>query len=48
MEMPEFRLGEEITEEQRAFFDEYGFIRFRGVATETEVDELLEAIEALE
>ena len=48
MEIPEFKLGSEITEEQRAYFDEYGFIRFRGVASVDEVDGLLEALHALE
>lgn len=48
MQIPDFRLGESITEEQRSFFEEYGFIRFRSVATVEEVDGLLEALHALE
>ena len=45
MQIPVFTLGSEITEEQKSFFDEYGFIRFRKVATDEEVDGLLEALE---
>ena len=48
MQIPDFVLGDEITEEQTSFFDTHGFIRFRGVATESEVDELLEALHALQ
>lgn len=33
-----FTLGPEITEEQRAFLDHYGFLHFRGVATLEEVE----------
>ena len=35
-----FELGPEITEEQRAFLDAYGFLHFRRVATEEEVSML--------
>jgi len=48
VDIPDFTLGDEITEEQREFFELHGFIRFRGVASEAEVDGLLDALQALE
>jgi ectoine hydroxylase-related dioxygenase (phytanoyl-CoA dioxygenase family) len=48
VEIPDFVLGDEITVEQSTFFDRHGFIRFRAVASVDEVDELLEALHALE
>ena len=48
MDIPDFKLGEHISDEQASFFDKYGFIRFRSVATTDEVDGLLEALEALQ
>jgi phytanoyl-CoA hydroxylase len=37
-----FKLGTEITDEQRAFLDAYGFLVFEKVATQGEVDTILE------
>jgi ectoine hydroxylase-related dioxygenase (phytanoyl-CoA dioxygenase family) len=37
-----FKLGNEITDEQRAFLDAYGFLVFERVATQGEVDTILE------
>lgn len=48
MEIPIFTLGDEITAEQRDYFDTHGFIRFGKVATDPEVDRLIEALDALE
>ena len=48
MHVPDFTLGETITEEQLAFFDLNGFIRFREFASSEEIDRLLEALAALE
>ncbi len=48
MEIPEFRLGKELTPEQLAFFDAHGFIRFRAVANPAEVAELIDATAELE
>jgi ectoine hydroxylase-related dioxygenase (phytanoyl-CoA dioxygenase family) len=48
MEVPTFTLGDEVTQEQRSFFDTHGFIRFGSVASHEEVDLLLEALSALE
>ena len=36
MNIPDFTLGSALTEEQMAFFDAHGFIRFRAVANEAE------------
>ena len=36
-----FRLGKEVTDEQLAFLDHYGFLHFEGVASEDEVKGLL-------
>lgn len=47
MHVPDFTLGESLTAEQQAFFDEHGFIRFRGVATSDECDQLCSALDAL-
>jgi hypothetical protein len=46
--IPDFTLGSTLSEEQRAFFDAHGFIRFRGVASHEEIDGLLAALAALE
>ena len=48
MQVPTFSLGDEITPEQRSYFDTHGFIRFGAVASIPEVDSLLEALSALE
>jgi len=48
MDIPVFSLGDRITQEQREFFDTFGFIRFSKVASDAEVDRLIEALEALE
>ncbi len=48
MHIPDFTLGSTLSEEQRAFFDAHGFIRFRGVASHEEIDGLLAALAALE
>ncbi len=47
-DLPEFTLGKTLTAEQLAFFDKYGCIRFRGVATDAEVDTLRSALDELE
>lgn len=43
-----FRLGPEITAEQRAFLDRYGFLHFRGVASAEEVEMLRSERDRLE
>lgn len=43
-----FRLGPEITAEQSAFLDRYGFLHFRGVATEEEIEMLRSERDRLE
>ncbi len=48
METPAFVLGETITPEQRAFFEERGFIRFSKVASDAECDRLIAAMDELE
>jgi ectoine hydroxylase-related dioxygenase (phytanoyl-CoA dioxygenase family) len=48
VQIPDFTLGDTITPEQLAFFDEYGFVRFRAFASLEEIDRLLEALDALE
>jgi len=48
MHIPIFTLGDTITSEQKDYFDEFGFIRFGKVASHEEVDELLEALSALQ
>ena len=40
MNIPDFSLGTSLTEEQLAFFDDHGFIRFRSVANHEECDAL--------
>lgn len=47
MRIPEFTLGSELTDEQRAFFDAYGFIRFREFASPDEVRRLVWATDEL-
>ncbi len=47
MNIPDFTLGSELTEEQLTFFDEHGFIRFRSVANEAECVALSDALEQL-
>jgi ectoine hydroxylase-related dioxygenase (phytanoyl-CoA dioxygenase family) len=48
VQIPDFVLGDRLTPEQTAFFDEHGFIRFRSFASISEIDRLLEALDALE
>jgi ectoine hydroxylase-related dioxygenase (phytanoyl-CoA dioxygenase family) len=43
-----FVLGSEITAEQRAFFDEHGFLVFAGVARPAEVEALTAAVDAVQ
>ena len=47
MDIPDFTLGASLTEEQQAFFDTHGFIRFRGVASQDECNLLCDALERL-
>jgi hypothetical protein len=47
MEIPEFTLGSSFTDEQQTFFDTHGFIRFRGVASPEECDQLAMALDDL-
>ena len=47
MHIPDFTLGHELTAEQQSFFEEHGFIRFRGVATRDECDVLCAALDSL-
>jgi ectoine hydroxylase-related dioxygenase (phytanoyl-CoA dioxygenase family) len=46
--MPEFILGERLTEEQRAFLDRHGFIRFRHFASPETVRELCAEVEEID
>jgi ectoine hydroxylase-related dioxygenase (phytanoyl-CoA dioxygenase family) len=46
--MPEFTLGERLTEEQRAFLDRHGFIRFRRFASPETVRELCAEVEEID
>ena len=48
MEVPAFELGEAITEEQIAFFNKHGFIHFSKVASDEEVDMILEEMARME
>ncbi len=48
MDAPAFTLGDEITTEQREFIDRFGFIRFRGVASQSEVHGLRVAMEEIQ
>ena len=48
MDIPTFELQDTITDEQRSYFDEHGFIRFGGVASVQECDQLIEALDALQ
>lgn len=48
MDIPVFTLGNEVTAEQRAFIDTYGFIRFGSVASQAEVHALRLAIEEMQ
>ncbi len=47
MDIPDFTLGETLTDAQQAFFDEHGFIRFRGVASQEECNVLCDSLERL-
>ena len=47
MDIPNFKLGKTLTDEQQSFFDNHGFIRFRGVATQGECDVLCGALDRL-
>ena len=47
MDIPDFTLGPSLTTEQQSFFDTYGFIRFRSVASEEECKTLTQALEDL-
>jgi phytanoyl-CoA hydroxylase len=47
MDIPDFTLGTALTDEQSAFFDTHGFIRFRAVATQDECDTVAAALEDL-
>src|SRR5438067_1572134 len=38
--MTTFQLGDRLTDEQRAFFDEHGYLHFRGFASRAEVARL--------
>ena len=46
--MKTFTLGKNITDEQSLFFDTYGFIHFRSVATDTEVDQIIQGMAEIE
>ena len=48
MHIPVFTLESEITPDQRSFFDTHGFIRFGKVASDDEVDRLVEALDGLQ
>ena len=45
---PSFELGPEITQEQLDFFDQHGFIHFRNVASDEEVDSIIQAMDEME
>ena len=47
MNIPDFTLGKALTDEQMAFFDAHGFIRFRSVASEEECVAISQALERL-
>jgi ectoine hydroxylase-related dioxygenase (phytanoyl-CoA dioxygenase family) len=47
MNIPDFTLGETLTAEQGAFFEEHGFIRFRNVASQDECDTICGALDQL-
>lgn len=47
MNIPDFKLGSRLTDEQQSFFDTHGFIRFRGIASQSECDTLCAALESL-
>ena len=46
--MKTFTLGNTITAEQLLFFDTYGFIHFRSVATDAEVDMIIQEMKKIE
>lgn len=46
--MPEFTLADRLTDEQRAFLDRHGFIRFRRFATPETVRELAAEVEEID
>ena len=48
MQIPDFTLQPQPTAEQLAFWLEHGCIRFRGVMTEAEIDDLVDAIDELQ
>ena len=43
-----FQLGETITDEQAAFLHQHGFLHFRGVASQSEVDAICEEVDKLQ
>jgi phytanoyl-CoA hydroxylase len=43
-----FQLGPEITPEQRAFFDQHGYLHFSGVASRAELDALIGELDRIE
>ena len=45
---PKFILGESLTEEQIKYFDKNGFIRFRGVVSKEEINEIIASTEDLQ
>src|SRR5438105_10671132 len=46
--MPEFELGDEMTNEQVEYLDTYGFIRFRRFASKDLVRRLVEEVEEID
>ena len=47
-ELPKFKLGSQISNEQLEFFDEYGFIHFVNVASDEECDSIIQAMSEME
>jgi phytanoyl-CoA hydroxylase len=47
LQIPDFVLGDELTEAQQHFFDVHGFIRFRDFASQAECDTLATALDTL-
>ena len=43
-----FELGPQLTDEQLQFFDHFGFIHFRSVATDAEVDQIISEMTTIE
>lgn len=48
IEMPEFRLGDRLTSEQRDFLDTAGFIRFRGFLSKQELADIVAEVEDID